>query len=84
MINNTDISNAMTIKLDQALAKLPRMPQFISGVRRAPKRNFTLTPQETELSLKNALRYVPVKWHQRLAGEFLEELITRGRIYGYR
>ncbi len=84
MIKNTDISNAMTIKLDQTLAKLPRMPQFISGVRRAPKRNFTLTPKETELALKNALRYVHVKWHQRLAGEFLEELITRGRIYGYR
>jgi urocanate hydratase len=84
MIKNPDISNAMTIKLDRALAKLPRMPQFMNGVRRAPKRNFTLTPQETELALKNALRYIPVKWHQRLAEEFLEELITRGRIYGYR
>ena len=32
----------------------------------------------------NALRYIPVELHEKLAPEFMEELLTRGRIYGYR
>ncbi|EOC99977.1 urocanate hydratase [Caldisalinibacter kiritimatiensis] len=81
MISNLDISNAMTIKLDP---ELPPMPKFEEGIRRAPKREFTLTKKETEIALKNALRYVPEELHEELAPEFLEELMTRGRIYGYR
>ncbi|RKD27536.1 urocanate hydratase [Caminicella sporogenes DSM 14501] len=81
MINNIDISNAMTIKLDN---ELPPYPKFVEGVRRAPKREFNLTPRETEIALKNALRYVPEELHETLAPEFLDELLTRGRIYGYR
>ena len=38
----------------------------------------------TEVALKNALRYIPEKYHEELIPEFLEELTTRGRIYGYR
>jgi urocanate hydratase len=34
--------------------------------------------------LKNALRYIPPKWHAVLAPEFLDELRARGRIYAYR
>ncbi len=34
--------------------------------------------------MKNALRYIPEKWHEKLAPEFLDELLTMGRIYGYR
>ncbi|MDW2003768.1 urocanate hydratase, partial [Vibrio sp. 2304] len=49
-----------------------------------PKREFTLTKRETEIALKNALRYVPEELHEKLAPEFLDELLTRGRIYGYR
>ncbi|MCF6461889.1 urocanate hydratase [Clostridium sp. Cult1] len=81
MVNNFDISNAMTIKLDN---ELPPMPKFIEGVRRAPKREFNLSKKETEIALKNALRYVPEELHEELAPEFLDELFTRGRIYGYR
>jgi urocanate hydratase len=81
MISNIDISNAMTIKLDN---ELPKMPKFIEGIRRAPKREFTLNKFETELALKNALRYIPEEFHEKLAPEFLDELLTRGRIYGYR
>ena len=84
MINNIDISKAMTIRLEDAFSQLPRMPRFVKGIRRAPKRNFTLTQTETVLALKNALRYIPEKWHKKLAPEFLDELVTRGRIYGYR
>ena len=64
--------------------ELPPKPDFKEGIRRAPKREFVLTQEETELALKNALRYIPTKWHNELAEEFLEELLTKGRIYGYR
>ncbi|WP_236616467.1 urocanate hydratase, partial [Schnuerera ultunensis] len=60
------------------------MPKFVEGVRRAPKREFTLSKTETEIALKNALRYIPEELHEKLAPEFLDELFTYGRIYGYR
>ncbi|HSH36221.1 urocanate hydratase [Schnuerera sp.] len=81
MVKNYDISKAMTIKLDN---ELPPMPKFVEGIRRAPKRDFKLTKSETEIALKNALRYIPEEWHEKLAPEFLDELFTYGRIYGYR
>jgi urocanate hydratase len=84
MISNSDISGAMTIKLEEALNQLPQMPEFVKDIRRASKREFGLTRKETELALKNALRYIPEKWHSELAPEFLDELLTTGRIYGYR
>ena len=80
-MNNFEIGNAMTIKLD---AVLPEYPVFKEGIRRAPKRELTLNEREIKLALKNALRYVPEALHEQLAPEFLEELMTRGRIYGYR
>ncbi|MDL2256962.1 urocanate hydratase [Bacteroidales bacterium OttesenSCG-928-I14] len=64
--------------------KLPDYPSFVSGIRRAPDRGFSLTEAQTEIALKNALRYIPTEWHDVLAPEFMEELKTRGRIYGYR
>ena len=84
MIDNADISNAMKIHLEKIFHDLPEMPVFVPGVRRASKRSFTLTRTETALALKNALRYIPEKWHEKLAPEFLDELLTMGRIYGYR
>ena len=81
MISNIDVSKSMTIKLD---SELPRMPEFNPGIRRAPDRGFTLTKNQTIVALKNALRYIPEELHEALAPEFLEELRTRGRIYGYR
>jgi urocanate hydratase len=81
MINNFEISEAMTVKLDK---ELPKMPEFMPGIRRAPDRGYTLTPAQTEIALKNALRYVPEELHEVLAPEFMEELMTMGRIYGYR
>lgn len=81
MLDNKAISDAMTIKLD---AVLPDYPEFEKGIRRAPDRGFTLNQGETETALKNALRYVPAELHDRLIPEFLNELKTRGRIYGYR
>src|SRR6056297_3437069 len=81
---NKLIDDAMKIKLDNIFNKLPDYPTFNKEIRRAPKREFTLTKEDTRLALKNALRYIPEKWHEQLAAEFLEELRTRGRIYGYR
>ncbi|WFA09078.1 urocanate hydratase [Tissierella sp. Yu-01] len=81
MWTNKKIGEAMEIKLDNYL---PHYPEFEKGIRRAPKREFTLTKSETEIALKNALRYIPEELHEELAPEFLDELLTRGRIYGYR
>ncbi len=83
-MENIDISKAMKISLDQMFPELPEYPNFDPKVRRAPKREFVLNEEETILALENALRYIPEKWQEKLAPEFLEELLTRGRIYGYR
>lgn len=64
--------------------KLPAYPEFLEGIRRAPSRGFRLTEAQTQIALKNALRYIPVKFHKELIPEFLDELYTKGRIYGYR
>ncbi len=64
--------------------QLPEYPVFAEGIRRAPDRGYTLSPAQTVTALKNALRYIPVELHRKLAPEFLEELRTRGRIYGDR
>ena len=80
-MNNFEIGKAMTIKLD---AVLPEYPTFKEGVRRAPKRELTLNKREIQLAVKNALRYIPEELHEVLAPEFLDELLTHGRIYGYR
>ena len=81
MLNNAAIAGAMTIKLPDTL---PEYPKFDETRRRAPDRGYRLTKAQTELALRNALRYVPENLHAQLAPEFLEELRTRGRIYAYR
>lgn len=81
MTTNADVSAAMTIKLDD---ELPEMPAFEPDKRRAPKRVGLYSRAGAELALRNALRYVPEPLHEALAPELLEELATRGRIYGYR
>ena len=73
--------NATRFELD---GRLPEYPEFAKGIRRAPDRGYRLTQAQTEVALKNALRYIPAELHEELAPEFLEELTTRGRIYGYR
>ncbi len=72
----------MDVRLD--FARLPPDPVFAPGVRRAPRREAALTAAQEELALCNALRYIPERFHDRLAPEFLAELRIRGRIYGYR
>lgn len=64
--------------------QLPDYPKFQSDIRRAPDRGFRLSPHQTSIALQNALRYIPTELHEILAPEFMEELKTRGKIYGYR
>ena len=66
------------------LTELPEPKEFKAGIRRAPDRGYTLNAHDTKVALANALRYVPAEHHEIVAPEFLEELKTRGRIYGYR
>lgn len=73
--------SGMEIKLDN---DLPEYPSFEEGVRRAPDRGFKLSVSQTKIAIKNALRYIPTELHAKLASEFLDELKTYGRIYGYR
>jgi len=80
-MNNLNISRAMTVKLPAAL---PAPKPFLPGIRRAPNRGFVLNRRETVIAIKNALRYIPPEHHDLLAPEFLDELQTTGRIYGYR
>jgi urocanate hydratase len=81
MLTNSKVAEAMTIRLDEGL---PERPAFQDGIRRAPDRGFRLSQNQTRVALQNALRYIPEKYHAELIPEFLEELRTRGRIYGYR
>ena len=81
MLNNNLIQDAMPIKLGNTL---PEYNNLDKSIRRAPKRELLLNEKEIKLALKNALRYIPGNLHDTLAPEFLEELLTKGRIYGYR
>ncbi len=63
---------------------LPPPPHFEPGIRRAPDRGLELNKAEIAQALKNALRYVPQHLQGILAPEFLSELKSKGRIYGYR
>ncbi len=66
------------------LTELPQPKEFDPQYRRAPNRGYHLDRHDTLVALKNALRYVPEEHHEIVAPEFLEELRTMGRIYGYR
>ncbi len=76
-----NVAESMTIKLSH---ELPPAPHFKAGIRRAPDRGLNLSRNDVYTALKNALRYIPTNLHKQLAPEFLDELLTRGRIYGYR
>ena len=80
-MSNQQIKDAMFVKLPN---ELPPKKSFLENIRRAPSRGYDLNQHETLIALKNALRYIPEELHDTVAPEFLEELRTMGRIYGYR
>ena len=84
MTRPQDISNPQNPVSTLALDTLPPMPSFQPGIRRAPRRELALADHEIKLAVANALRYVPPQFHVQMAREFHDELIERGRIYGYR
>ena len=79
-MDNQTLEKAMVVRLDF----LPEKKTFEPGIRRAPDRGFRLTKEQTKIAIRNALRYIPEEYHEELIPEFLEELTSRGRIYGYR
>ncbi len=76
-----DLKDAVSFSLTD---KLPDKKMFREGIRRAPNRGLTLNREEIENALKNALRYIPKNLHDEIIPEFLDELKSMGRIYGYR
>lgn len=73
--------NGKIFQLDQ---ELPPYPDFVPGIRRAPRREAKLSRNDRELAIANALRYIPKEHHRKMAKEFAQELEEHGRIYGYR
>lgn len=65
-------------------SQLPTKKYRDPNVSHAPKRKDILSEDEKKLALRNALRYFPSEWHQKLVVEFREELDEFGRIYMYR
>ncbi len=63
---------------------LPKTKKYDLTVNHAPKRKKILSPEETQLALRNALRYFDSKHHASLLPEFSEELESYGRIYMHR
>ena len=80
-MNNREIADAMRIQLG---TELPEAGVFDPAVRRAPKREAQLSQNDISLAVRNALRYIPQQHHELLAREFYDELLERGKIYGYR
>ncbi len=64
--------------------ELPLKRAYDISINHAPKRKEILSKAETELALRNALRYFDKKHHALLLCEFAEELKKYGRIYMHR
>lgn len=84
MFDFNSIHDAMTIRVGEFDEQLPPPALFDKAYRRAPSRGMKLSKSDIKLALKNALRYIHPKFHAQMASEFLGELRTHGRIYGYR
>src|SRR5690606_32588691 len=65
-------------------SELPKKHALDHSISHAPIRKDSLNSQEKKLAIRNALRYFPAAWHEELGMEFLQELLTYGRIYMYR
>ena len=65
-------------------AKLPEPRPYDPNVNHAPRRKDSLSAEQKQLALRNALRYFDPSMHAVLAPEFAEELRKYGRIYMYR
>ena len=75
MPNNNEIAQAMKIHLDE---DLPQQPDFQQDIRRAPDRGFRLSRKQTEIALRNALRYIPERHHAQLIQNSLKNYALVG------
>ncbi|MBX2900795.1 MAG: urocanate hydratase [Cyclobacteriaceae bacterium] len=80
-MNATDFQNLILQGIPE---NLPPVKVYDRTVNHAPKRKDILTIAEKKLAIRNALRYFHPRHHAVLAKEFLDELVTHGRIYMYR
>jgi len=72
-------------KIKQGIpSAIPNLREYPEGISPAPKRKDILSKDEKRLAIQNSLRYFPKEWHQKLAAEFLSELLETGRIYMFR
>ncbi|XP_020836805.1 urocanate hydratase [Phascolarctos cinereus] len=78
------MSNLRELCKGLPLHPLPENKGRRDGLPHAPVRTPSLTPEEKQLALKNALRYFPPEVHKILAPEFAQELKLYGHIYMYR
>jgi urocanate hydratase len=77
----TNTARAFAAQVSEGIpAEIPDRPPEEAGINRAPRRRNPLTPAESALALRNALRYVPARHHRALAPEFARELMDQGRI----
>lgn len=87
MITTPEISSEFAQSIRQGIPSLmPDKKERDESVPHAPVRviDNVLSEDEKVLAVQNALRYFPVEWHELLAEEFYNELMTYGRIYMYR
>ena len=83
-ITTTTFADAIRAGIPQN--ELPPFKAPTLGVSHAPRRviDGVLDAAERKLALRNALRYVPQRFHAELVTEFAQELDRYGRIYMYR
>src|SRR5258705_367573 len=78
---STNTAHAFAAQVAEGIPpEIPDHPPERSGINRAPKRRNVLSPADSALALKNALRYFPARQHAALAPEFARELREDGRI----
>lgn len=75
-----DVRRMRASVLEGIPSELPAHPGMDLTVDHAPNRRQILSPDEKQLAVRNALRYIPAEHHDALAAEFLEELNTYGRV----
>jgi urocanate hydratase len=82
---STNTAQAFATQVAEGIpAEIPERPADLPGINRAPRRSNVLSPAESALALRNALRYFPARLHPALAPEFAKELREEGRIVMHR
>jgi urocanate hydratase len=82
---STNTAHAFAAQVAEGIPpEIPDRPPELPGINRAPRRRHVLSPAESALALRNALRYVPARHHRTLAPELAKELLEEGRIVMHR